>query len=89
MFDKAKQLMQLQKLQSEIKKKLESLTSYEEKGLNSVVVTGDKKIQKIVINGVEDKVLRDLINTAMKKMDTKIEKEMKEKEEELKKLYGF
>jgi len=25
----------------------------------------------------------------MKKMDTKIEKEMKEKEEELRKLYGF
>lgn len=89
MFDKAKQLMQLQKLQSEIKKKLESLTSYEEKGNHSVVVTGDKKIQKIVINGVEDKILRDLINTAMKKMDTKIEKEMKDKEEELKKLYGF
>ncbi|NBO17346.1 MAG: hypothetical protein EBV07_00420 [Proteobacteria bacterium] len=89
MFDKAKQLMQLQKLQSEIKKKLESLTSYEEKGSHSVVVTGDKKIQKIVINGVEDKILRDLINNAMKKMDTKIEKEMKDKEEELKKLYGF
>lgn len=89
MFDKAKQLMQLQKLQSEIKKKLESLTTYEEKGSSSVVVTGDKKIQKIIVNGVEDKLLKDLINTAMKNMDTKIEKEMKGKEEELRKLYGF
>lgn len=89
MFDKAKQLMQLQKLQSEIKKKLESLSVYEEKGQTSIVVNGDKKIQKITINGVEDKNLKDLINTAMKKMDTKIEKEMKEKEEELRKLYGF
>ena len=85
MFDKAKQLMQLQKLQSEIKKKLESLSVYEEKGQTSIVVSGDKKIQKITINGLEDKNLKDLINTAMKKMDTK----MKEKEEELRKLYGF
>lgn len=89
MFDKAKQLMQLQKLQSEIKKKLENLTSFEEKGKYTVVVTGDKKIQKITIEGVEDKNLRDLINSAMKKMDSKIEKEMKDKEEELRKLYGF
>ena len=89
MLDKAKELLRVQKFQSEIKKKLESLTSYEEKNGNSVVVNGDKKIKTLIINGKENKELKDLINQAMKNMDTKIQKEMKEKEEEFRKIYGL
>jgi DNA-binding protein YbaB len=62
---------------------------FEQKGDNSVVVTGDKKITKIVINGVENKALKDLINDAMKKMDTKLQKEMKAKEDEIRSLLGM
>lgn len=89
MLDKAKELLRVQKFQSEIKKKLESLTAFEQKGDNSVIVNGDKKIKSIVINGKENKELRDLINAAMKNMDTKIQKEMKDKEEEFRKIYGL
>lgn len=89
MLDKAKELLRVQKFQSEIKKRLESLTSFEQKGDNSVVVNGDKKIKSIIVNGKENKELKDLINAAMKNMDTKIQKEMKDKEEEFRKIYGL
>jgi len=89
MLDKAKELLRVQKFQSEIKKKLESLTAFEQKGDNSVVVNGDKKIKSITVNGKENKELRDLINAAMKNMDSKIQKEMRDKEEEFRKIYGL
>jgi len=89
MLDKARELLKAQKFQSEIKKKLESLTAFEKKGENSVVVNGDKRIKSLIINGKEDKDLREMINQAMKNMDTKIQKEMKDKEEEFRKIYGL
>lgn len=89
MLDKVKQAYQLKKAQSDLQKLVESLSVFEQKGDSSVVVTGDKKITKIVINGVENKVVKDLINDAMKKMDSKLQKEMKEKEDEIRKLLGM
>ena len=65
------------------------LSVFEQKGVNSVVVTGDKKVSKIIINGVENKQIKELINDAMKKMDTKLQKEMKAKEDELRALLGM
>lgn len=89
MFDKVKQAYQLKKAQSDLQKIVESLSVFEQKGNSSVVVSGDKKIQKIIIDGVENKQLKELINDAMKKMDTKLQKEMKDKEEELRSLLGL
>jgi DNA-binding protein YbaB len=89
MLDKVKQAYQLKKAQSDLQKLVESLSVFEQKGDNSVVITGDKKITKIVINGVENKALKDLINDAMKKMDTKLQKEMKAKEDEIRSLLGM
>jgi DNA-binding protein YbaB len=89
MLDKVKQAYQLKKAQSDLQKLVEGLSVFEQKGDNSVVVTGDKKITKIVINGVENKALKDLINDAMKKMDTKLQKEMKAKEDEIRSLLGM
>lgn len=89
MLDKVKQAYQLKKAQSDLQKLVESLSVFEQKGDNSVVVTGDKKISKIIINGVENKALKDLINEAMKKMDTKLQKEMKSKEDEIRSLLGM
>ena len=79
MLDKVKQAYQLKKAQSDLQKMVESLSVFEQKGDNSVVVTGDKKVTKIIINGVENKAIKDLINDAMKKMDAKLQKEMKSK----------
>jgi DNA-binding protein YbaB len=89
MLDKVKQAYQLKKAQSDLQKLVESLSVFEQKGENSVVVTGDKKITKIVINGVENKVIKDLVNDAMKKMDAKLQKEMKAKEDEIRSLLGM
>ncbi len=89
MLDKVKQAYQLKKAQSDLQKLVESLSVFEQKGDNSVVITGDKKITKIVINGIENKALKDLINDAMKKMDTKLQKEMKAKEDEIRSLSGM
>jgi DNA-binding protein YbaB len=89
MLDKVKQAYQLKKAQSDLKKMVEGLSVFEQKGENSVVVTGDKKISKIIINGVENKQIKDLVNDAMKKMDTKLQKEMKSKEDELRALLGM
>lgn len=89
MIDKVKQAYQLKKAQSDLQKMVEGLSVFEQKGENSVVVTGDKKITKIVINGVENKAIKDLINEVMKKMDTKLQKEMKAKEDEIRSLLGM
>lgn len=89
MLDKVKQAYQLKKAQSDLQKIIESLSVFEQKGENSVVVTGDKKITKIIINGVENKIIKDLINDAMKKMDAKLQKEMKAKEDEIRSLLGM
>ncbi len=89
MLDKVKQAYQLKKAQSDLQKMVEKLSVFEQKGENSVVVTGDKKISKIIINGVENKQIKDLVNDAMKKMDTKLQKEMKAKEDELRALLGM
>jgi hypothetical protein len=89
MLDKVKQAYQLKKAQSDLQKIIEGLSVFEQKGDNSVVVSGDKKITKIVLNGVENKALKELINDAMKKMDTKLQKEMKAKEDEIRSLLGM
>jgi hypothetical protein len=89
MLDKVKQAYQLKKAQSDLQKMVEGLSVFEQKGENSVVVTGDKKVSKIIINGVENKQIKELINDAMKKMDTKLQKEMKAKEDELRALLGM
>lgn len=89
MLDKVKQAYQLKKAQSDLQKMMSALSVFVQKGDNSIVISGDKKVIKIIINGKENKDLKDLINEAMKKMDEKLQKEMKSKEEEIKSLLGM
>jgi len=89
MIDKVKQAYQLKKAQADLQRLMSSLSVFDQKGDNSIVITGDKKVTKIVINGVESKEVKDLINEAMKKMDTKLQKEMKSKEDEIRSLLGM
>jgi len=83
MFDKLKDINKLRKMQSELKKELEAIFVNEEKGDIQVVVRGDKRVEKIIIDDEEMKELRDIINTAMKKMDKKIEKQMRGRMQDL------
>lgn len=78
-----KKIFKYKKTQSQINKELEQITALKEEANMSVIVRGDKRIVSVVINGVEDKRLRDLINNAMKILDKKIEKQLRGRSEEL------
>lgn len=76
MFDKVKKLNELKKAQSKIQKQLEGIYVSEKSGDIEVVIRGDKKIDKILIGGEENKDLRSLLNSAMKTIDKKVQKKM-------------
>ena len=74
MFDKAKMLAQAYKL----KKAVESeIVEIEESGIK-IKVSGDQKIKDLSINGMENKVLVEVINKAMKKSQEMAAKRMKD-----------
>ncbi len=74
MFDKAKMLAQAYKL----KKAIESESfEIEENGIK-VTVTGDQKIKFLSVNGVENRILVDTINKALKKSQEIAAKRMKD-----------
>jgi len=74
MFDKAKMLAQAYKLKKAIE--AESF-EIEDNGIK-VTVTGDQKIKFLSVNGVENKILVDTINKAMKKSQEMAAKRMKD-----------
>lgn len=77
MFDKVKNLNNLRKTQGEIKKELEQIFVQAEKAGIKLLVRGDKRIEKLEINGEEQKALRELLNDTMKDVDKKAEKQMR------------
>lgn len=74
MFDKAKMLSQAFKLKKAIE--AESV-DVEESGIK-VTVTGDQRVKFLSVNGVENKILVDTINKAMKKSQEMAAKRMKD-----------
>jgi len=74
MLDKARDAGRVIKTQSEIKKELASFFVSGEKREYEVVIRGDKRIEKLLIDGEEATVLKDLINSLMKKVEKKAEK---------------
>lgn len=77
MFDKLKELNQLRKMQGEIQKELESILVSEEKDGVKITMRGDKKVEKVEIDGEENKLFKDLVNSIMKEVDKKVEKQMR------------
>ena len=81
MFDKFKQLGELNKMRqqaSALQKELEKIIKKKKKNGWSVSVTGDQKIRYIKKDGEDLKVLVDLINEAMKKVQKEAAKKMME-----------
>lgn len=81
MFDKFKQLGELNKMRqqaSALQKELEKITETLEKNGWSVSVTGDQKLRYIKKDGEDMKFLVDLINEAMKKVQKEAAKKMME-----------
>ncbi len=72
-----KELIRFQQAQSRLNKQLEQIFASEEKRGIRVVVRGDRKVETIEIDGEEQKELRDLINSAMKEVNKKAEKQLR------------
>jgi DNA-binding protein YbaB len=79
MFDKIKDFNRMRKIQAEMKKELEQIFATTEKGNIRIVIRGDKKIEKLTVDGEESKQLKDAINDTMKEVDKKVEKQMRGK----------
>ena len=75
--DKVKNFNKLRKTQSEMKKQMEQIFVSNEYHGMSILVRGDKKIEKISLNGAENKELKDFLNDSMKQVDKKLEKQMR------------
>lgn len=77
MLDKVKAINNLRKTQAEMKKQLEQIfVSYSHRDVQ-ILIRGDKKIERIEIDGVENKELKEVLNDAMKQVDKKVEKQMR------------
>ena len=74
MFDKAKMLAQAYKLKKAVEAEIVEI---EENGIK-IRVSGDQKIKDLSINGMENKVLVEVINKAMKKSQEIAAKRMKD-----------
>lgn len=77
MFDKLRDLNNLRKAQAEIKRELEQIYVELERNGIRIVIRGDKRIEKLEVDGEDNKALRELINDAMKEVDKKVEKQMR------------
>ena len=81
MFDKLKDLNNLRKAQSQIKKQLEQIYVTEEKRGYKVRIRGDKKIESIEYDGDAENIdlnfLAEFLNDVFKQVDKKVEKQMR------------
>ena len=74
MFDKAKMLAQAYKLKKAVEAEIVEI---EENGIK-IKVSGDQKIKDLSINGIENRVLIEVIYKAMKKSQEIAAKRMKD-----------
>jgi hypothetical protein len=74
MFDKAKMLAQAFKLKKAVEAEVVEI---EENGV-MIKVSGDQKVKFLSVNGVENKVLVEVINKGLKKSQEAAAKKMKD-----------
>ncbi|MFA7300860.1 MAG: hypothetical protein WC069_00920 [Candidatus Shapirobacteria bacterium] len=74
MFDKAKMIAQAFKLKKAVEAEI---IEYEEAGI-IIRISGDQKIKFLSVNGVENKILIEVINKALKKSQEAAAKKMKD-----------
>lgn len=75
-IDKMKDLWKLKKMQDDLKKQMEKIfIEHEERGIK-MLIRGDKHVEKIEIDGNEDKRLKDVLNNAYKELDKKLAKKL-------------
>lgn len=74
MFDKAKMLAKAFQLKRAVEAEV---VVVEEEGIK-IVISGDQKIKSLVVNGVENKILVEVINKALKKSQEAAARKMKD-----------
>ncbi|MBU1088736.1 hypothetical protein KKC08_05590 [Patescibacteria group bacterium] len=74
MFGKAKMMAKALRLKKAVEKEIVEL---EENGI-VVKISGDQKIKFLSVNGVENAILVDVINRAMKKSQKQVARKMQE-----------
>ena len=89
MFDKIKAANQLRKMQSDLLKQTREIFHTTEKGKYKIVVRGDKMIERIEIEGIEDKYLKETINDALKEVEKKVEKKARGQAGDLMNMLGM
>ena len=89
MLDKIKAANQLRKMQSDLLKLTREIFHTEEKNKYKVVVRGDKVIERIEIDGEEDRLLKELINGALKEVEKKVEKKARGQAGDLMSMMGM
>ncbi len=89
MLDKVKALNQARKMQSQIKKQLREVYLKEEKGDHMVLLRGDKVIEELTIDGEERKDVKDFLNGALKNVDKKVEKKMRDQSGDIMEMMGL
>jgi len=83
MFDKFKDIAKWKKLQDEVKRQQEQVFVTVEKKGYKIVVRGDKRIEKIEIDGEDYKEFKDVLNDSLKEVDKKLEKKLRAQAGEL------
>jgi DNA-binding protein YbaB len=81
MFNKVQQFNELRKMRSqamELQKKLKEIKESREERDSKVVVTGDRSIDYLVVDGIERADLVKLINKALEEVQKKAAKKMME-----------
>lgn len=78
MFDKFKNLANMQRQAKQIEKEMEQIVKTSEKNGYSVSVTGNRNIRYIKEDGEDLKQLTDLLNSAMKDVQKDAAKKMME-----------
>lgn len=89
MFDKLSAIKKAKKMQDDMKKQMEQIFHNEERGGNTVLVRGDKRIEKLIIDGEERKDVKDLLNSAIKEIDKKVEKKMRDQAGDVMSMLGL
>lgn len=74
MFDKAKMMAQALRLKKAVEAEV---VEFEENGIK-ISVSGDQKVKFLSVNGVENKILVETINKAMKKSQEAAARKMKD-----------
>ena len=89
MLEKFKEINKWRKMKKDFDELSQSVSvTYEKDGIE-ITMKGDKKIERISIDGDENRLIKDIINETMKQVDKKLEKAAKQNQGQLMEALGL